>query len=165
MPDARLSRRYALNLLLIAALATLTACYPNRAMGPGHNPCASGVGSSDRNHPLVCVNDETLAVDPFKITINDVIGSPGHPTASPVIVKWQTVSGRNDLGIEMRKKGCFKKITCNGQGECTGIVQKRPDQSSLDCSYEVNLQGRIIDPVVIVDPCCGARADATGGNP
>src|SRR5215211_1020256 len=57
------------------------------------NPCAGKAGSTDRNAPIVCVDDTgaTLSVSPDPIRVHDV----GAADRAPVVVHWRTVSGAN----------------------------------------------------------------------
>lgn len=119
--------------------------------------CASGVGSSDRNHPLICVDDTTLSANPMTVTVNDRAANPDHtPSSVPVIVKWATRSGGGTLGLQMKDKGCFEpgSIKCHG-GRCWAKTRKIVDgKTPVQCEYDLNLSGRVSDPTVIVEPCC-----------
>ena len=118
--------------------------------------CPGGVGSSDRNHPLICVDDNDLSnPNPYSVTVWDREGMPGQPPSNfPVIIQWSTKSGGGRLGVEFSDKGCIEpgSLRCNGNGRC--IAKTKKQTREMPCNYTLNLDGRVADPVVIVQPCC-----------
>ena len=118
--------------------------------------CRGGMGSSDKNHPLICVDENNLGnPNPYSITVWDRQETPQRtPSDHPVIIRWATKNGGGRLGVEFLNKGCIEpgSLRCNGNGLCVAKTRKQKDQVS--CDYNVNLDGREVDPVVIVQPCC-----------
>lgn len=116
------------------------------------NPCASKAGSVDRNAPLVCVDDTgaTLSVAPDPIRVHDV----GAADKLPVIVHWRTVSGSNDLRVEI-EPGCVTETRCEGKGHCMARTLPRADRTEKRCKYDVWTDKHPrLDPDVIIVPCC-----------
>ena len=116
------------------------------------NPCASKAGSADRNAPIVCVDDtgSTLTVSPDPIRVHDV----GASDKAPVVLQWHTVSGRNDLHVEI-EPGCVTETTCSGNGHCRARTTPRTDKTEKRCKYDVWTDKHPrLDPDVIVIPCC-----------
>lgn len=125
-----------------------TGLRPSRA----GNPCAGKAGSTDRNAPIVCVDDtgSTLTVSPDPIRIHDV----GAADRAPVVIHWHTVSGSNDLRIEI-EPGCVTETTCAGNGHCRARTLPRADRTEKRCKYDVWTDKHPrLDPDVIVIPCC-----------
>lgn len=145
-------------ILMLAAVATMLGCAPT-AVPTFRSDCPSGAGSSNPNHPLICVDDSNpaaLAAHPAQVTVNDRAAGPDNmPTTHPVMVRWSTKSGRGTLGVEMLQKGCFEpdSLKCNGS-RCHALTAVRPNNQALACDYTLNLNGTVYDPTVIVQPCC-----------
>ena len=118
----------------------------NRAPGP----CANGVGSSDRQAPIVCVDDTgtTLSVRPDPIVIHD----KRRGGAQPVTMQWFTRSGGGNLQIEI-EEGCVTNVKCNGKGHCT--AQTRDIDAETRCKYDVLTDTHPrLDPDLVLTPCC-----------
>ena len=125
-----------------------TALRPSRA----GNPCSDKAGSNDRNAPIVCVDDtgSTLTVSPDPIRVHDV----GASDRAPVVVHWYTVSGANDLHVEI-EPGCVTETTCNANGHCRARTTPRNDKTEKRCKYDVWTDKHPrLDPDVIIIPCC-----------
>jgi hypothetical protein len=116
------------------------------------NPCANnGKGSENRNAPIVCVDDTgaTLTVSPDPIRIHDV----GAADRAPVVIHWHTVSGANDLNIEI-EPGCITEMNCSG-GHCRARTTPRNDKTEKRCKYDIWTDKHPrLDPDLIVIPCC-----------
>ena len=130
----------------------LLACAPSNVdrMAPPNN-CARGNGTANKAQPVVCVSDTGagLAVDPESIELWDV--TPADKT-KPVMIHWVTRSGKGDLQIRMKEEGCVEKIQCNKNGHCHA---KAIDVTgSKRCTYGITLDGKELDPDVIVTDCC-----------
>lgn len=121
--------------------------------------CPGGSGSGDKGHPLICVDENNLSnPHPATITVWDRERQPnGEPSEHPVTIIWATRSGRGNLGVEFKQKGCLepRSLHCNGHGKCiarTTLLAR--GAAPVSCEYDLNLNGRKVDPVVIVQPCC-----------
>ncbi|HEX6177124.1 MAG TPA: hypothetical protein VF057_02095, partial [Thermoanaerobaculia bacterium] len=147
MDAVSLARRSALAIVVLT-LMTCTPVHHDRG-----SDCPSGVGSSDRNHPLICIDDSTeaLSANPYSIEVNDRQGTPGNISTYPVVVRWATRSGRGDLGLTFKQKGCFEpdSVKCFGNGRCVAKTKKIEDgKTPVKCEYDLNLNGRVYDPEV-----------------
>ncbi|HYC89732.1 MAG TPA: hypothetical protein VEO54_11015 [Thermoanaerobaculia bacterium] len=117
----------------------------------GGNPCSNGVGSENRNAPIVCVDDtgSTLTVSPDPIRVHDV----GASDRAPVVIHWHTVSGANDLNIEI-EPGCVAEMNCT-RGHCRARTTPRNDKTEKRCKYDVWTDKHPrLDPDMIIIPCC-----------
>jgi len=125
------------------------ALQPSRA---GGGPCASKRGVENRNAPIVCVDDtgSTLTVHPDPIRMHDV----GQNDRLPVMLQWHTVSGRNDLRVEI-EPGCVTEVKCERPGHCSARSMPRADKTEKRCKYDVWTDRHPrLDPDVIITPCC-----------
>lgn len=119
------------------------------------NPCRPGTGSGGSlliNAPVVCVDDTggTLRVTPDPIVLHDLDGAGGRP----VPIHWYTVSGANDLRIEI-EPGCITQLECVTPGHCSAKAIRRPDKTWKRCKYDVwTDKHQRLDPDVIITPCC-----------
>ena len=151
-----LRRRGVLAFLCVVALL-LAGCGSIRKADPYAHAslCRGGSGSPDKGHPLICINDETLAADPEQIVVWDRERQPdGLPSNAPVMIRWGTKSGVGKLGIEFKKRGCIIEGSMHcSPGRCTALTEQ-VSVPSLSCDYKILLDGRERDPVVIVQPCC-----------
>lgn len=141
-------------LLIVCSCATQQATDPNPTITTrgGGNPCSDRTGSADRNAPIVCVDDSggTLTVSPDPIRVHDV----GAADRAPVVLHWYTVSGTNDLRIEI-EPGCVTEMRCESAGHCMARTTPRNDKSEKRCKYDVWTDKHPrLDPDVIVVPCC-----------
>ncbi len=142
-------------LLLVCMCAASSSTGPDTGGGPSPlrgNPCASKAGSTDRNAPIVCVDDTgaTLSVSPDPIRVHDV----GAADKMPVVIHWYTVSGANDLHIEM-EPGCITDTKCDVAGHCMARTMPRADKTEKRCKYDVWTDKHPrLDPEVIIIPCC-----------
>lgn len=148
-------------LMLLGIGVILSACaYQGGAPAPdpggtslrSDNPCASGTGSTDRNAPIVCVDDRggTLSVTPDPIRVN----GRGEADRLPVMIHWYTRSGTNDLQIEV-EPGCVTEVRCARPGHCSARSVPRDDKSEKRCKYDVWTDKHPrLDPEIIIDPCC-----------
>lgn len=121
-------------------------------------PCAS----NDKNHPVVCVDGGR--VSPKSITVHDFEHPDGGPQGTrPVVIKWRTSTNTGALwvgdfhGDVQPEETCVTQVNCNANG-CTAVVkpQKLEVEGAKDvtCHYTLKLDGVVIDPDIIVDPCC-----------
>lgn len=137
----------------IALLALLAACAtknPSRGTGLA-NDCAGGVGNSEKVRPVVCVTDTPsgIVVNPEVIELWDVL--PSDKT-KPVMIHWRTRGGGGDLQIKMKTDGCVEEMDCNEKGHCHA---KAIDiTGSKRCEYGITLDGKELDPEVIIVDCC-----------
>jgi hypothetical protein len=139
----------------VLALIVFAGCASHNAAPPGASggPCANGNGVSNRQAPIICVDDRArkLAVDPDPITIHNV---RKNDMASPVMVHWYTRSGTGDLQLKI-EEGCLAEIKCDGRGHC----QARTEPKSLkSCKYDVWITGdqhELLDPTIVIVNCCG----------
>lgn len=119
------------------------------------NPCRSDTGSAGSlviDAPVVCVDDTggTLRVTPDPIVLRDLDGVGGPP----VPIHWYTVSGANDLRIEI-EPGCLTQMECERPGHCSAKAVRRPDKTWKRCKYDVWTDKHPrLDPDVIITPCC-----------
>ena len=113
------------------------------------NPCSKGTGNTNRNAPIVCVDDTgaTLSVNPDPVKVNSV----GESDRQPVVIHWWTRSGGNMLNIEI-KDGCVTDVSCNG-GHCK--ARTLPVNAHTQCKYDVWTDKHPkLDPDIEIDPCC-----------
>lgn len=157
-------RRIPRVLILVACMLVLATCAPRGGSvavappSPGSadragGPCAKGKGNGSPNTPIVCVDDTgaTLSVHPDPFRVHDVRANDKQP----VVVQWVTVSGANNLGIEM-EPGCFSRITCRGNRCTTQVVPAPAGQTGeRRCKYDVWTDRHPrLDPDGVVVPCC-----------
>lgn len=119
------------------------------------NPCGVGTGSTGSrtiDAPVVCVDDSgaTLRVTPDLTVLRDLDRVGGQP----VEIQWYTVSGGNDLRIEI-EPGCLTSLVCERPGRCSAKAIRRPDKTWKRCKYDVWTDRHPrLDPDVIITPCC-----------
>lgn len=143
-------------LLATAALVLITCASSSTNTGPGPdggspltNPCGSGAGDTNRNAPIVCVDDTggTLSVNPDPITAHSV----GESDRRPVVIHWWTRSGGNQLKLDI-EDGCVTDLSCRGS-HCT--ARTLPATERKQCKYDVWTDKHPkLDPDIVVDPCC-----------
>jgi hypothetical protein len=135
--------------LFLFLLVVLIGC------GHGRAPevfCNRGNASPSR--PLICVDERTLRPSPYEAVVFDVEAENGERTNRPVIVQWVSRRGAN-LGIEFREKGCVEDLQCIRGGHCSARVL--PTTTRKTCEYWLNLDGRVLDPPLVITPCCMAQ--------
>lgn len=151
MSEVRVLLRFFVLLVLtvvVCGCAQRAALTPSR--GGGGGPCGGGKGISDRQAPIVCVDDTgaTLSVDPDPIVLHNKMKSDGKP----VTLQWFTRSGSNNLYVEI-EPGCLTEVKCNGKGHCT--AKSRDLAAETRCKYDVWTDKHPrLDPDVVVTPCC-----------
>lgn len=136
-------------LVLFAAVMLVTGCgsWINRSTSGGI--CSGGGGSSNRQAPIVCVDDSgpILTVNPDPVTAHD----KKKDSTQPVTIRWATVSGA-DLWVEMKEDGCVQQLNCNAPGSCTAVTVPG---ASKQCKYDVwTTPENRLDPIIIITPCC-----------
>ena len=148
-------------LMLLGALLLVWMCAPSSSTAPDTgggpaplrgNPCTAKAGSTDRNAPIVCVDDTgaKLSVSPDPIRVHDV----GAADRLPVVIQWYTVSGANDLHVEL-EPGCVADTKCDGNGHCMARTVALAVKTEKRCKYDVWTDKHPrLDPEVIVIPCC-----------
>ena len=118
--------------------------------------CGNGLVSSDKNHPVVCVESSgrELWLYPDPVTAYDVQETSSHKrTDEPVMVEWYARSG-GSLSITMNQPGCLEKLTCE-RGHCSAkTIAGNPNDPAKACKYTVTFNGVTRDPIIIIDPCC-----------
>ena len=153
MPQVRILLRWIL--LATAALVVLTWSSSSSSTGPAPggnpiaNPCGSGVGDTNRNAPIVCVDDTggTLRVQPDPIAAHSV----GESDRRPVMIHWWTRSGGNQLKLDI-EEGCVTDLSCRGS-HCQ--ARTLPVTERKQCKYAVWTDKHPkLDPDIVVDPCC-----------
>lgn len=137
-------------IVILAAVMLITGCssWINRNTGGGI--CSGGGGSSNRQAPIVCVDDTgpVLSVNPDPVTAHNHLKN--YPSR-PVTVRWATVSGA-DLWVEMKEEGCVQELNCSAPGSCTAVTIPG---ASKQCKYDVwTTPTNRLDPIIIVTPCC-----------
>jgi hypothetical protein len=146
-------------LVPLAALAILmlSGCTTRVGKMDWRATCDAGVGSKDKNHPAVCVDNlqPALSVDPVDVRAFDrKADKEGRASALPVMVHWYTRSGAGNLQIIFDKEGCVENVQCDGRGHCSANTIKRGNANARQCKYTVYLGNARLDPTVIVQPCC-----------
>lgn len=110
-----------------------------------------------RARPVVCIDAKTLKTNPKSITMIDFEPGPDNkPTGTPVRIYWRTTTGTGSLKVKFADNNkCVTPPNCNKPGECsaTALPHQKPRESTT-CDYQVWLDGKDADPVIIVDPCC-----------
>lgn len=118
------------------------------------NDCSNGKGTKDRAKPVVCVDDTTerLTVDPESIEVWDV---DPDDKIKPVKIHWVTRSGGGDLSIAMKEgqQGCVDPPEKAGRGRAHTNTKKAKEDKSV-CAYTVTVDGRVLDPEVVIVRCC-----------
>jgi hypothetical protein len=138
----------------VVVLLVLAGCAANQqSPSATARVCGGGVGSSNRQAPIVCVDDSarTLTVSPDPVTLHDVRSDDRR---SPVVLHWYTRSGSGDLQVEM-EPGCTSDVRCDGNGHCQAL--SRPGAKGT-CKYDVWINGgnhERLDPTVVITTCCG----------
>jgi hypothetical protein len=146
--------RFLVLALFVAAFSGCAARSTDVAgVAPSASVCRDGAGSTNRQAPIVCVDDSarTLSVNPDPVVVHDV---RANDRKTPVTVHWFTRSGRGDLQLEF-EAGCVEQHRCDGQGHCW--ARSVPGSTSR-CKYDVWIAGGKhdrLDPVVEVETCCG----------
>lgn len=137
----------------VMVLFVLAGCAANQ-QSPGRTAraCGNGVGSANRQAPVVCVDDRarTLSVSPEPITLHDTRSDDGK---SPVMLHWFTRSGSGDLQVEV-EPGCVAEVKCDGNGHCQ--ARSQPGASNA-CKYDVWINGGDhdrLDPTIVIVKCC-----------
>lgn len=138
--------------LLLVTIIALAGCSSRDAGPAAASPCRDGNGSTNRQAPIVCVDDSArkLSVSPEPVRVHDVLESDRR---SPVTVHWYTVSGGGDLQLEI-EPGCVSRQQCDGRGHCW--AQSVPG-ANRECKYDVWINGGNhdrLDPTVVIQPCC-----------
>jgi hypothetical protein len=142
-------------LALLAVVFMIAGCASQNSSGGNPirgNPCLTGNGSTNRQAPIVCVDDSarTLSVWPEPVVVHDVLESDRK---SPVALHWFTKSGDGDLQIEM-EPGCVSNVQCDGRGHCWS---RTIPGSKSRCKYDVWINGgnhERLDPTVVITGCC-----------
>ena len=154
MASATRSRWIAPVVLSLLSLALLTCAH--HPGGKELGVCNTGIGSEDRNYPIVCVSNTmgTWLVNPDPVHAYDVKeDAERRPSAYPVVLKWVTRDGTGDLSISFDDPGCAEKVMCRN-GHCVAQTVRLSAKESKRCKYTVTLNGAKLDPVIIIDPCC-----------
>jgi hypothetical protein len=116
------------------------------------SPCRDKAGRSNRQAPIVCVDDSArnLTVSPDPVVIHDVLETDRK---TPVVIHWFTTSGKGDLQVEI-EPGCVEAQRCDRPGHCSARSVPR---STKRCKYDVWIndgQHDRLDPTLVVSPCC-----------
>jgi hypothetical protein len=120
------------------------------SVSPAAFSCPGGSGLNNPQIPIVCVTEDTLKADPKEIRIhNHAIGDETRP----VRIHWFTKNGAGDLKVTMIDPGCLTKLMCPNRGHCTAVSEVKTTTSKV-CRYAITLDGKPVDPTVIVDQCC-----------
>lgn len=151
MSEVRILLRW---ILLLTTALVLTTCASSSNPSPGGgtslaNPCSQGRGDTNRNAPIVCVDDTggTLSVGPDPITAHSV----GQSDRQPVVIHWWTRSGGNQLNVEIQE-GCVTDAKCNGS-HC--MARTLPVTEPKQCKYDVWTDKHPkLDPDIVITPCC-----------
>lgn len=151
MSEVRILLRWCL--LVMVGLVLMTCSSASSTSGSGNarmaNPCSKGKGATNRNAPIVCVDDTaaTLSVNPDSLGVNSV----GESDRQAVVIQWWTKSGGNALNIEV-EPGCVTDVACDG-AHCK--ARTLPVTSRTRCKYEVWTDKHPkLDPDIVIDPCC-----------
>lgn len=150
MSEVRILLRWS---VLVTAALVLMTCSSASSTGGGNlrkaNPCSKGTGTTNRNAPIVCVDDTaaTLSVNPDPLNVNSV----GQSDRQAVVIHWWTRSGGNELNVEI-ESGCVTDVSCSG-AHCK--ARTLPVTARTQCKYSVWTDKHPkLDPEIIVDPCC-----------
>ena len=144
-------------IVLFGIALTIAGCASRPAddMGGGKpfgGPCSSGAGDTNRQAPIVCVDDSarTLVVSPDPVTVHD---SMSAQRSSGVMMHWYTRSGTGDLQVEI-EPGCVTETKCDRPGHCSARTMPG---SAKSCKYDVWVTGKSdrLDPTIVVTTCCG----------
>ena len=173
MSEVPLSRRAVILLVvvlvsLVTASCTLTTSQPKPRDLPRHYEPGAEVfckaGNNSPSRPLICVNEQTLQAMPDPAPVYDFEAKDHYPTTKPVVVHWFTQRSAN-LQIRFTESGCVGRVKCDGLGHCWAKV--RPLDTEIDkgkhkpkaCKYELNIDGKVVDPLLDVNPCCWVTDD------
>jgi len=111
--------------------------------------CTSG--NYSKSHPMICVDDATLAADPDSAHVFNVQpDANNHPSNKPVVIHWFAQHG-GDIQIKFLNTSCVDQLHCEG-GHCVAVV--RTQSSHTTCKYEISIGDMKKDPDIVVDPCC-----------
>ena len=149
--------------LFVFVIAMFVACRsrnpPTPIMpGPATDCASSGVGRANGNGPTICVDGTgTLAVNPTSARVWHVMSTD---RATPPMVQWLTRPAGGDLLITMKDDSCVETPKCNGHGQCSAKVKGGIGAGATAgaevkrCAYKVTLDGKELDPDVVVIGCC-----------
>ena len=150
MPKVPLHRFCFTVVLSLFLLSVMTCGAPNDRIAPPANDCARGSGTAEKTRPVVCVSNTPngIVVSPESIELWDV--QPNDKKTS-VMIHWVTRGGGN-LQIQMKDEGCLEKPKCDQNGHCHA---KAIDVTGTKrCKYGITLDGKELDPEVVVTDCC-----------
>jgi hypothetical protein len=140
---------------LISVVTMTCSCVPYRSIKSDPH-CGNGLVSSDKNHPVVCVESSgrDLLVYPDPVSAYDVQeASPHKRSDKPVMVEWYAKSA-GSLSITVNQSGCLDNLHCES-GHCRAkTIPGSGNDPSKACKYTVTFSGVTADPVIIIDPCC-----------
>lgn len=150
------SRWFAPIIIALISVVTMTCmCVPCRPIKSDPH-CGNGLVSSDKNHPVVCVESSgrELWVYPDPVSAYDVQETSSHKRSDEaVVVEWYAKSA-GSLSITVDQPGCLEKVYCEG-GHCRArTIAGKDKEPSKACKYTVTFNGVTRDPIIIIDPCC-----------
>jgi hypothetical protein len=148
--------------LFVFVMAMIAACRSPNAPSPSPGSAAdcasSGVGRANGDGPVVCVDGTgALAVNPTSARVWHVMSTDRR---TPPVVQWVTRPAGGNLLISMKDSGCVETPSCTGKGQCTAKVKSGIGVGATAgaevkrCGYKVTLDGKELDPDVIVVGCC-----------
>jgi hypothetical protein len=125
-------------------------------------------GNFSKKSPLICVDPASLlAPSPTPAVVWDLEDDAnGNPNPNrPVRIVWQAKTNVA-LGIKVITKDCLEDVKCAGP-ICTARVKTlnvppelrvNPPENKEPyikrCTYELTLDGQVVDPELEVNPCC-----------
>ena len=143
--------RVPLLMVLLVAMGCTTQTPPRPVALTDFGPCAASF-APDPNAPVAFVQPDAngnpvVSADPVRA--NDRFE---HDPARSVMIQWLARPG-DTLGISMQQSGCVDGPYCTGF-RCYAFTRRLESKIEKSCKYDVTLNGKTVDPVVIIQPCC-----------
>ena len=151
MFEATRSRVLLLILVMVVVAGCATQMPPPPVALSDFGPCATALAPNP-NAPVVFVvadasGTPAVSVDPVRANER----FEPDPTRS-VMIQWHAHSG-DTLDVRMRDSGCVDGPYCSGF-RCYAFTKRLDSKTEKSCKYDVTLNGKTLDPVVIIQPCC-----------
>jgi hypothetical protein len=70
------------------------------------------------------------------------------------ILHWTTRTKPANLQLRFRDSSCVETPVCDGRGNCHANAVALPGNEERQCKYDVIVDGRELDPEVVIVKCC-----------
>jgi hypothetical protein len=145
--------RFRVPLMVLLLVAAGCSAYPppRPTALTDFGPCATSL-APDPNAPVAFVAPDgsgNPVVSPDPIRANDRFE---HDQSRSVMIQWLARPG-DTLDVRMQTSGCVDGPYCSGF-RCYAFTNRLETKVEKPCKYDVTLNGKTVDPVVIIQPCC-----------